>query len=201
MQNGWTERIEELEAEVAKLTGDLPPMQLTDNERRDGHSALRWNKGKQAIETFDPHPSVGLTDDDRKMLTEYLGECWHEIAEPITDWEEPVFCLKCKQQVSWTWTPPEKPTVRQHQVALNYHFTTPADLHAVYSKMVEKGEWSKFRRYAEYQYGLIPFLEPITEDEEANFDIDLEAWLFCLACPEQIPERMKLAAGWIRAKG
>ena len=76
-----------------------------------------------------------------------------------------------------------------------------ADLRAVYSKMVEKGEWSKFRRYAEYQYGLIPFLEPITEDEEANFDIDLEAWLFCLACPEQIPERMKLAAGWIRAKG
>jgi hypothetical protein len=27
------------------------------------------------------------------------------------------------------------------------------------------------------------------------------AWLFCLACPEQIPERMKLAAGWIRARG
>ena len=138
-----------------------------------------------------------LTDDDRKVLTVYIGERWHEIVA-----EQPyeidgvgvgsLFRCSCGQSFH--------APINLHTM-INLTFTTPADLHAVYSKMVEKGEWSKFRRYAEYQYGLIPFLEPITEDEEANFDIDLEAWLFCLACPEQIPERMKMVAEWIGKRG
>lgn len=31
---------------------------VTMSERQDGHSALRWNKQAQALETFDPHPSI-----------------------------------------------------------------------------------------------------------------------------------------------
>jgi hypothetical protein len=170
MNKPWTKRIEELEAEVDELTGDLPPMQLTDNERRDGHSALRWNKGKQAIETFDPHPSVGLTDDERKVLTEYLGECWHS----KETWYDCDTATHCKRRT----------------------FTTPADLHAVYSKMVERKEWEEFQNHMVYKYR-----EVEKDDYTRWFVAAFEKWLFCLACPEQIPERMEMAAGWIRAKG
>ena len=170
MENGWTKRIEELEAEMTKPTGDLPPMQLTDNERRDGHSALRWNKGKQAIETFDPHPSVGLTDDDRKMLTEYLGECWHKVKAPDSKLSKATWptCELCNTP---GWDCYRRP------------FTTPADLHAVYSAMMRKGEWAGFieKTYEDWA-------TEVYGPQAGEFI----AWLFCLACPEQIPERMKL---------
>ena len=133
-----------------------------------------------------------LTDAERKLLTEYLGECWHEWLHIIPEEDDGYYdyteCQKCHEKYSG----PHRGSQRT--------FTTPADLHAVFSKMVEKGKWPKFRRHAEHQYGLIPFIEPITEDEEANFDIDLEEWLFCLACPEQIPERMRMAANFIRGR-
>ncbi len=180
MQNGWTKRIEELEAEVAKLTGDLPPMQLTDDERRDGHSALRWNKGKQAIETFDPHPSVGLTDDERKMLTEYLGECWHEVS-----YKEYRYVCKCGKEDDHQNSADPMAVIRgftkEHS---GRTFTTPADLHAVYSAMVRKGEWEEFEALmwekwpdvGSFKHGIAKYA----------------AWLFCLAHAEQIPERMKM---------
>ena len=142
-----------------------------------------------------------MTDENKKLLTEYLGECWHEIAEPITDWEEPVFCLKCKQQVSWTWTPPEKPTVRQHQVALNYPFTTPADLHAVYAKMAndhkeEIGPYTLWDSF--YDYAMDLYNEEFNPIECVADTCHFTAWLFCLDHPKQIPERMGMVAEWIK---
>ena len=148
MENGWTERIEELEAEVAKLTGDLPPMQLTD--------------------------------DDRKMLTEYLGECWHEVS-----YKEYRYVCKCGKEDDHQNSADPMAVIRgftkEHS---GRTFTTSADLHAVYSKMVRKGEWEEFEALmwekwpdvGSFKHGIAKYV----------------AWLFCLACPEQIPERMKL---------
>ena len=151
------EDYEELEAEVAELTGDLPPMQLTD--------------------------------DDRKMLTEYLGECWHEIGDLVQHSTNMLsariggMCSKClASDITGD--------INQRT------FTTPADLHAVYSKMVERKEWEEFQNHMVYKYR-----EVEKDDYTRWFVAAFEKWLFCLACPEQLPERMKLAAGWIRAKG
>lgn len=34
------------------------PHECSSTGRRDGHSALRWNEDAQALETFDPNPSI-----------------------------------------------------------------------------------------------------------------------------------------------
>ena len=113
-----------------------------------------------------------MTDADRKTLTEYLGECWHEIDETGNVY----FCKHCRQTRVGI-------LIGSGRCTDNRSFTTPADIYAVYSKMVERGEWDSFRLRAIFVY-----------DGESSF----EAWLFCLAAPDQIPERMAMAAEWVR---
>ena len=69
-----------------------------------------------------------MNDTRRRMLTEYLGECWHEGG---SDYYRT--CVTC------------------HRIHSNYElenerrtFTTPADLHALVLRMVGKGEWHNF---------------------------------------------------------
>lgn len=94
-----------------------------------------------------------LTDEERKALTEYLGEWWKPMGANV-----------------------------------NRSFTTPAGLHAVYSRMVENGEWERFQRKA--------YIESQLKAIDGTFD----AWLFCLNCPEQIGERMKMVVEFERRK-
>ena len=96
-----------------------------------------------------------MTEEQRKALTEYLGECWNENSP-------------CK----------------------NRTFGIHVDLYAVYSRMVEKKEWKEFWGEAHKCKYAPPYGQP-----------EFTAWLFCLNCPDQIPERMKMAAGWIREMG
>jgi len=129
-------------------------------------------------------PAMQLTDDDRKLLTEYIGECFHNpsIAKDSLGYSF-ALCEKCGANRSGVTFRP---------------FTTPADLHAVYSAMVEKGEWERFLNYCEGKPGSYIYL-----DDYGHIHIQPQtfAWLFCLACPEQIPERMKMVAEWIRERG
>ena len=70
------------------------------------------------------------------------------------------------------------------------YYETPTDLHAVYSKMVERGEWDEF-------YG--DMLD--VKMKETNFRMmlsDFTAWLSCYGCPDQIPERMGMAAEFLK---
>ena len=68
-------------------------------------------------------------------------------------------------------------------------FDAPADLHAVFSAMVSKGEFGAFESYAysvwddrfPYQKRQIPFIP----------------WLFCLSDPSQIGEMMEMVANFI----
>lgn len=122
-----------------------------------------------------------LTDDDRKMLTEYIGECWPEYGVDADGYEAP--CNKC-----WKW-------IDEHN---NRTFTTLADLHAVYSRMVELEEWHQFMNYAHNQCPLEADLDlPINNGSDMA---DFTAWLFCLNAPDQIPERMRQVSKFIKEK-
>lgn len=72
-----------------------------------------------------------LTDAARKRLTEFLGECPHDI--------EPLFgrCPNCGQG-----------TLR----AKRRTFSTPDDRQAVAERLMEADWWSSFRMYAVFAY-------------------------------------------------
>lgn len=101
-----------------------------------------------------------LTEHHRKVLTEYLGERFMSglVGHPY---------------------------LFNGTTTSNRPFTTPADLHAVYSKMVEKGRWLDFLAFASTSACQLP--------EKVSFT----AWLSCYGCPDQIAERMEMAAEWI----
>jgi hypothetical protein len=59
-----------------------------------------------------------MNESDKKRLTKWLDECWHD------SWSQ---CTKC-----------ERYYVKQRD------FTSPADFFACFDKLVELGEWTKF---------------------------------------------------------
>lgn len=113
-----------------------------------------------------------MNDDRRKMLTEYIGECWIEIVA----------------------SPYRSDGIAENK---NRTFTTWADLGAVYSKMVEMvdGTWEAFcnRVINEYYHDYVQI-----ESIEDTFHF--HAWLFCLNHPEQITDRMELAAEFLEER-
>jgi hypothetical protein len=60
----------------------LAPDKTAELTRKQGHSALRWNKGEQKLETFDPHPAEPSADAQipsqvgDKILIRHGGRCW-----------------------------------------------------------------------------------------------------------------------------
>lgn len=105
-----------------------------------------------------------MTDADGKTLTEYLGDEWY----PHTYTDPSGLNWKVKGN--------------------NRTFSTPDDLHAVYSRMVEKGDWEKFEGWALLQ----------KTGQKWEILSSFYRWLFCLNTQDQIPERMAMAAEWVR---
>lgn len=64
------------------------------------------------------------------------------------------------------------------------------DLFAVFSKMVENGEWEEFVFYIEQKY----------KHGYAIRGAQNIAWLSCYGIPDQIPERMKMAVNFIEGR-
>lgn len=73
---------------------------------------------------------------DRKTLTEFLGECWHE---PIFVRDNPVEghfkCSKCGIEL-------------KINKSANRTFTTPDDFFDLVARLRETGKWVKFRVFA-----------------------------------------------------
>ena len=111
-----------------------------------------------------------MTDDDRKVLDGYMG---HIRIKPHHG--SCCACQRCGQFHDDCWCT---------------EYDTPADLHAVYSRMVELGEWEEF----------INFIDKSIQDIPLEKNGDGHAWLFCLNAPDQIPERCKMVAEWMKGK-
>lgn len=73
-----------------------------------------------------------MKDQTRKLLTEYLGECWHNTRLIVTH------CDTCKC------------------AAVNRTFTTPDDMDALRRKMVEKGKIGSFINWGLHDYPCEP---------------------------------------------
>ena len=72
-----------------------------------------------------------LSENDRKRLTEYLGECWHELKHlGWKDWVCSCGAKKCERS------------------SFHRTFTTWQDFGDLKNKLVEKGEWKEFIIYS-----------------------------------------------------
>ncbi len=131
-----------------------------------------------------------MNDDRRKMLTEYIGECWHDTHGGVSD---DMMSFRCSQCGKWRH-------FAEIEIFPQRTFTTWADLGAVYSKMVEKGALFHFMRYlagdmSHYKHFFID------NDGGSPFGYygDI-SWLFCLNHPEHIADRMELAAEFLEGR-
>jgi hypothetical protein len=80
-----------------------------------------------------------MNESDAKLLTEFLGECWHEVEDADAQWS----CCKC-----------DRPIEYENGKVINRTFTTPDDFFAVKRKLVEKG-FDRWSNEAEFELWLI----------------------------------------------
>jgi hypothetical protein len=101
-----------------------------------------------------------LSDEQKKRLTLFLGECWHELKRPK---DEPTVysgkCIHCglNQYV-----------VRGGYPDRDRSFTTPQDAHALAKKLVEVGRFGDFYIWAMELWG----------EERGGYVYEYTAWLF-----------------------
>lgn len=69
-----------------------------------------------------------MNESRRKLLTEYIGECWHE---PIT-----LETCSCNRE--------RIVNAVAHAHNMNRPFTTPDDMNAVMQAIVKVGKWGEF---------------------------------------------------------
>ena len=69
-----------------------------------------------------------MEENRRKLLTEYLCECWHKSTKDMH------FCDNCNRVMDWMVDP-------------NRTFTVPDDMHALGRRLVEKGDDFAFESY------------------------------------------------------
>lgn len=77
-----------------------------------------------------------MTDNDRKALTLFLGECWHEEIDSV---EHPIYGILHKCSCG---------AVECEKSSLHRTFTTWDDLGQVKEALVKKGLWLRFAIYA-----------------------------------------------------
>ena len=81
-----------------------------------------------------------MTDETKKLLTEWMGECYHEWG--ITD-DAFLVCQKCQ--------------ARRYHVHENRTFTDAQDVQDLGNKLVEKGLWQEFLEFSsEIFLGVFP---------------------------------------------
>jgi hypothetical protein len=99
-----------------------------------------------------------MTDEMRKRLTKYLGECWHECSNQAGPSETGYgyLCVHCKKDMLWQG---------KDLMPDNRTFTTPDDMIALSDKIKAKGEWEQFENYCFPYYNLhpIPMIMSFTE--------------------------------------
>ncbi len=81
-----------------------------------------------------------MTDDQRKALTEYLGECWHEYLRPPS--LNFYSCFKCGE-------------IRTNYSS-NRIFNTDADMMALFRKIVDNLKFGAFQNFAYKHFNEYP---------------------------------------------
>ena len=94
------------------------------------------NPGEMEEYCADKEEAMNLTENQKRLLTEFLGECWHEYIKqpPLEKWE-----------IDQGYIQTALCSCGSHScLKSNRTFTTYQDLGDVKDKLVEKGLWRKF---------------------------------------------------------
>ena len=101
-----------------------------------------------------------LSDKDKGLLTEFLGECWHEWERTADNHVSHHVCVKCGLSLS----------VRKEFLPKLRSFTTWQDLGDLRNKLVEKGMWWKFHAVMRHEF-CKDFIAVCSRDEmEAEYN-------------------------------
>ncbi len=80
-----------------------------------------------------------MTESQKKFLTEYLVECWHEVANPVLSSPQP--CIKCGEHGY------------ENGVSTLRTFTELKDKQDLLEAVIAKGEWFEFEAYSTNIHG------------------------------------------------
>ena len=133
-----------------------------------------------------------MKTEDCKILTEYLGDCWHDLAGfgyPIRDdW----FALK----KSYTHPPKYNRCIHCGKSARflrdNRTFTTRADMMDLYDRLFQKHKWHKFTVFAKMRFSFNDYDQTFT-----NIETGFYAWIFCLN-GDGYEDRCQMVSEWIK---
>ncbi|MDD5095862.1 MAG: hypothetical protein PHV74_16040 [Dehalococcoidia bacterium] len=126
-----------------------------------------------------------MNDEDRKLLTEYLGECWHEWTGGVavkTSSITTIMCQKCGK-IKW------------HDLPRT--FTTRSDMMGLYQAIAKKGKWGEFFHHAKDPFELVALCPDESGTGYDCYESDFTTWLFCLS-GEGYDERCQMVAEWVK---
>ena len=119
-----------------------------------------------------------MNDENKKLLTEYMGDCWHEPGDQVSK-ESPVMqCAKCKKYY--------------HPMSGFRTFTTRSDMMDLYDRLFQKHKWHKFTVFAKMRFSFNDYDQTFT-----NIETGFYAWLFCLS-GEDYESRCQMVADWVK---
>ena len=123
-----------------------------------------------------------MTDDDRKLLTEFLGETWHE--PTALSMKYPDFKNSCVCGAEG-WPEPCK----------NRTFTSPTDVFEVKDKIVEMGLWREFENAAYHTWLVGEQPAPFGEGVASYI-----SWIFRTVNEQGEPHFCQLVADWWKTR-
>ncbi len=125
-----------------------------------------------------------LSESQKKALTAYIGECWHE---DITHYDTAEF-HKCSCGKDFTFSDEGTRYFEQH-LTTNRTFLTGNDMVAVMEAIVKKGEWRGFLKYVEDEFEKV-------RDVNLSWTEAFLAWLFRPTDEAGEPHFCRLVCEW-----
>ncbi len=87
-----------------------------------------------------------MTDDKRKLLTEWLGKCWHK-------WEtKEEAAIRSDSGTRDEWPECKSCQARRYHIDENRTFTTAKDMVDLVNELMEKEMWDDFYSHASIEY-------------------------------------------------
>lgn len=128
-----------------------------------------------------------LIEGDKKALTEFLGECWHEWQDIRGSVKQELFaCLKCGEVCKGIVSIAQKQRT----------FTTWEDLGALKEKLVETGKWNDFDEWAYMKWDSLKPFNDLSRRLEEQSDWLFTLNRFCWLVSEFLRKEQQCAETW-----
>ena len=117
-----------------------------------------------------------MNDTNRRQLTEFIGECWHESGRKSISASSPTMfsCVKCNDYFNTAFR--------------SRTFHTPADMQLVLNRLVETGEWKAFYLNVERNYQRARNIMPHRLSQWL-FSETPDGYRLCILCAEFLKQK------------